>query len=60
MERRGWISSQWGQSESNRKAKYYQLTRSGRTQLEQQVTMWDRLVSAIGLVLSADPAEAKP
>ena len=58
MERRGWISAEWGQSESNRKAKFYQLTRTGRSQLGRQVDMWGKLVTAIGLVLSADPAEA--
>ena len=59
MERRGWISAAWGQSESNRKAKFYELTRKGKSQLGDQVHMWGRLVSAITLVLEADPAEAK-
>lgn len=59
MERRGWIAASWGQSESNRKAKYYELTRTGKTQLNQQVNMWGRLVSAISLVLDADPREAR-
>ena len=57
MERRGWIAADWGQSESNRRAKFYQLTQTGKTQLSQAVTMWSRLVSAIDLVLEADPAE---
>jgi PadR family transcriptional regulator, regulatory protein PadR len=60
MERRGWIASTWGQSESNRRAKFYQLTRTGKAQLGQQVHMWGRLVSAITLVLDADSAEATP
>lgn len=60
MERRGWIAARWGQSESNRKAKFYELTRAGKTQLHQQVNMWGRLVSAISLVLDADPQEARP
>ncbi len=59
MERREWIASTWGQSDSNRRAKFYQLTRTGKSQLTQQVHMWDRLVSAISLVLDADPAEGK-
>jgi transcriptional regulator len=60
MERRGWIAANWGQSESNRRAKFYQLTRTGQTQLSQAVTMWSRLVTAIDLVLEADPAEGSP
>ena len=57
MDRRGWISAEWGQSESNRKAKFYQLTRAGRSQLGRQVDMWGKLVTAISLVLNADPTE---
>jgi transcriptional regulator len=57
MERREWIASSWGQSDSNRRAKFYQLTRTGKSQLNQEVHMWSRLVSAIELVLDADPAE---
>ena len=58
MERRGWIASKWGQSESNRKAKFYQLTRTGRARLGQQVHMWENLVTAITLVLAAESKEA--
>ncbi|MBL9161409.1 MAG: PadR family transcriptional regulator [Planctomycetaceae bacterium] len=57
MERRGWIAATWGQSESNRRAKFYQLTRTGRSQLGAQVDMWGRLVSAISLVLDVDAVE---
>ncbi len=60
MERREWISASWGQSESNRKAKYYELTPAGRIQLNQQVNTWGRLVAAITLVLDSDRAEARP
>ena len=60
MERRGWISSTWGQSDANRRAKFYELTRAGKSQLGQEMHMWARLVSAITLVLDADPAEAAP
>ncbi len=56
MEKRGWIRSEWGQSESNRKAKYYRLTTRGREQLEAEAEGWDRLVHAIGLVLGHNPA----
>jgi PadR family transcriptional regulator, regulatory protein PadR len=58
MERRGWISSEWGQSESNRRAKFYQLTRIGRSQLGSEVHAWRQLVSAITLVLQATAGEA--
>ena len=48
---RGWIASFWGTSESNRKAKYYRLTPTGRKQLTAQTTRWEQLVRAIGRVL---------
>ncbi len=56
MEKRGWIHSEWGYSESNRKAKYYRLTASGRGELEAQAVGWDRLVQAMRLVLRREPA----
>lgn len=55
LEARGWISSFWGTSESNRKARYYRLTKSGRSQLTAQTSRWDQLVHAINRVLR--PAE---
>jgi transcriptional regulator len=51
MESRGWVRSEWGTSESNRKAKYYRLTTRGREQLADQASGWDRLVEAVSLVL---------
>jgi transcriptional regulator len=51
MERRRWIRSDWGSSETNRKAKYYRLTAAGRKQLEAQALGWERLVQAMSLVL---------
>ncbi len=51
LERRGWISAEWGASENNRRAKYYQLTRSGRNQLEAETDAWKALTTAVGLVL---------
>lgn len=59
MEKRGWISASWGQSDSNRRAKFYELTRTGKSQLSEQMNMWGRLVSAISLVLDANPAEGR-
>src|SRR3979409_2769089 len=40
LERRGWIKARWGASENNRRAKYYELTRSGRKQLQAETTAW--------------------
>jgi PadR family transcriptional regulator len=51
LERRGWIKASWGTSENNRRAKYYDLTAKGRAQLENQTDAWQRLVSAVGLVM---------
>jgi PadR family transcriptional regulator, regulatory protein PadR len=51
LEYRGWIKSEWGLSEKNRKAKYYSLTRTGEKRLETELKYWRRLSAAIGLVL---------
>lgn len=51
LEYKGWIKSEWGNSDNNRRAKFYRLTASGRKQLEAELETWDRLSSAIGLVL---------
>ena len=53
MEERGWISSQWGLSENNRRAKFYKLTRAGRQQLEAQSVNWERISQAVMRVLQA-------
>src|SRR5882762_7263652 len=55
LENRGWIASFWGTSENNRKARYYRLTATGRKQLIEQTSRWDRLVRAVNRVLR--PAE---
>lgn len=55
LERRGWVESEWGLSENNRKAKFYRLTGKGRSQLRSEVSLWERYVSAVGKVLH--PAE---
>ena len=47
MERRGWISSEWGTSENNRQARFYRLSRAGRKQLESEANNWSRLSKAI-------------
>jgi PadR family transcriptional regulator PadR len=51
LEEQGWINSEWGTSENNRKAKFYNLTPAGRKQLAQETANWDRLSTAINLVL---------
>ena len=53
MEERGWISSEWGLSENNRRAKFYRLTRVGRRQLEAQSVNWERVSRAVMKVLEA-------
>src|SRR5215813_11674834 len=49
---RGWVSSYWGSSDNNRKAKYYKLTAKGRKQLLAETSRWQQLVEAIGRVLA--------
>ena len=51
LEDRGWMSSFWGTSENNRKARYYRLTAAGRRQLREHTSRWDRLVGAVNRVL---------
>ena len=51
LERRGWIKARWGVSENNRRAKYYELTRRGRKQLEAETESWRKLTAAVGHVL---------
>jgi len=51
LERRGWVKACWGTTENNRRAKYYELTRSGRKQLEAQANSWRKLTLAVDQVL---------
>jgi PadR family transcriptional regulator, regulatory protein PadR len=51
LEQQGWIEAEWGESENNRRAKYYSLTKSGKKYLQSEQANWDRLSAAIGLVL---------
>jgi len=53
MEEEGWISSFWGDSENNRRAKYYRLTKAGRKQLEVETKRWSRISWAIEQALEA-------
>jgi transcriptional regulator len=54
MEKRGWIRSEWGVSESNRGAKYYELTARGRAELRKASTDWERYASAVSKVLQSE------
>jgi PadR family transcriptional regulator, regulatory protein PadR len=51
LERQGWIKAQWGASENNRKAKFYELTRAGKQQLEKEEESWRKLTAAVAQVL---------
>ncbi len=52
LEQQGWIQAEWGESENNRRAKYYSLTKAGGKYLRDEQANWERLSAAIGLVLN--------
>ena len=52
LEKRGWLKSEWGVSEANHKAKYYQLTAAGRAQLTRERDRWTQLVGVIGKIMN--------
>ena len=56
LEQRGWISSKWGVSENNRKAKFYTLTRAGRRQLATETESWERMAAVIHRLLGTQGA----
>jgi PadR family transcriptional regulator len=51
LEQQGWIQAEWGESENNRRARYYSLTRAGRKAMAQEAAQWERLSAAISLVV---------
>jgi PadR family transcriptional regulator, regulatory protein PadR len=51
LERRGWIEADWGPSDNNRRAKFYELTKAGRKQLAEEADAWNRLTAAVDLVM---------
>lgn len=57
LEHQGLIAAEWGQSENNRRAKYYTLTAAGRRRLREETAGWNRLASAIAAALSTKPEE---
>jgi transcriptional regulator len=58
LEHRGLLETEWGTSDSNRRAKFYRLTAAGRRQLRDEIASWDRLAGAIGAAIKARPGEA--
>jgi transcriptional regulator len=57
LENGGYIRAKWGESENNRRSKYYELTAAGRTRLNEETAYWSRLTKAIGDVLKTQPSE---
>jgi PadR family transcriptional regulator PadR len=53
LERKGWVKAEWGTSDNNRRAKYYELTKSGDKQLAAEKDAWEKLTAAVGQVLKA-------
>jgi PadR family transcriptional regulator PadR len=53
----GLLTSEWGESENNRKAKYYRLTAAGKRRLEEETRQWDSLSAAVGSVMKTTPEE---
>ena len=53
LEHRGWIAAEWGLSDNNRRAKYYELTKEGRTQLTHESRDWSRICAAIGAIMDS-------
>jgi transcriptional regulator len=53
LERKGWLTAEWGLSENNRRAKYYALSAAGRRQLHTETSAWERYVRAVGKALAA-------
>jgi transcriptional regulator len=58
LEHQGLIASEWGESENNRKAKYYHLTAIGRERLGEETDKWNRMAGIMGAILTATPEEA--
>jgi transcriptional regulator len=54
LEARGWVKAHWGASENNRRARFYELTTSGRKQLDTERAEWERFTQALGLILGTE------
>ncbi|MGA8162673.1 MAG: PadR family transcriptional regulator [Acidobacteriaceae bacterium] len=57
LERRGWIRGEWGESENNRRAKFYRLTAAGRKQLKAETAKWTDMAGVVAAILRARPEE---
>ncbi|PYX51914.1 MAG: PadR family transcriptional regulator [Acidobacteria bacterium] len=57
LEHQGWITSEWGESENNRKAKYYRLTAAGKRRLQSEAEKWNRVAEVIAGILHTTPEE---
>jgi len=57
LEHQGWITSEWGESENKRKAKYYRLTTAGRRKLQTAAEKWNRMADVIAGILQSTPEE---
>jgi PadR family transcriptional regulator len=57
LEHQGWITSEWGESENNRKAKYYRLTAAGKRRLQTEADKWNRMADVIAGILDTTPEE---
>ena len=57
LEHQGWITSEWGESENKRKAKYYQLTAASKRKLQTEAAKWNRMASVIAGILQSTPEE---
>lgn len=55
LEHEGWIAGEWGQSENNRRARYYRLTAAGRRRLDAETRKWNEMADVIGSILAAAP-----
>jgi DNA-binding PadR family transcriptional regulator len=53
LEKRGWLTADWGESESGRQAKFYRLSAQGRRHLKEEEATWNRLSEAVGLIMGA-------
>ena len=59
LEKQGWIKSEWGTSENNQRAKFYQLTAAGKKQLVTEQSRWKRMTAAIGSLMKAGESEGQ-
>jgi PadR family transcriptional regulator PadR len=55
LEQKGWIASEWGTSENNRRARFYSITRTGKKQLSAETQNWDRTVAMVKRLLESEP-----